>query len=85
MRRLPLSVARPLPDPAERPNHLIPLSLIELPYLDVGRAVYVITDEHAWLIAHGTAASSGERERVRARLRRDLDEHQRRQHHLKLG
>lgn len=64
----------PAPAPTTAPDHLQRSEVIELPYLDAGRRVFVATDENGWMIAHGMGLSEEECERVVARLYSTLDQ-----------
>lgn len=61
--------------PTPAPDHLHRGKVIELPYLDAGRRVFVATDENGWMIAHGMGLSDADCQRVIARLNDALEDH----------
>lgn len=65
-------------DDATPSDHLERNCVIELPYLDAGRRVFVATDEKGWLIGHGMALSDAEATRVLDRLNAALKAHRER-------
>lgn len=65
----------PSAPPTAPADHIKRDSVIELPYLDAGRRVFVATDENGWMIDHGMALSDAEAERVLNRLHDALESH----------
>jgi len=67
----------PASAPMTAPDYLQRSKVIELPYLDAGRRVFVATDEKGWMIAHGMGLGDAECRRIINRLNDALDEHER--------
>jgi hypothetical protein len=62
--------------PTQAPtDHIKRDCVIELPYLDAGRRVFVATDENGWMIAHGMGLGDAECQRVIGRLNDALEAH----------